>query len=144
MEFLTPTYHLRKDEMTTLCKECLQNGYRTYGGTDDEHHHTMPNPTPQQRIEELVREFEKWFVEFDPGTSASMNRVAWKASFTGELRKERLDIKDFLRQALKQAYVAGLEAVEKHCPSCATEPGFAGGRDCPGIAISQLKEQINQ
>lgn len=102
----------------------------------------MNNPTPQQRIEELVREFEKWFVEFDPGTSASMNRVAWKASFTGELRKERLDIKDFLRQALTQAYVAGLEDVEAECLGLYRRDEL----DVSGIefAISQLKEQINK
>ena len=111
----------------------------------------MPNPTPQQRIEELVREFEKWFVEFDPGMSAPMNRVAWKASFTGELRKERLDIKDFLRQALTQAYVAGLEDVESGVagrmnlwsPSGLMEEKVDELRYLR-MYISQLKEQINQ
>lgn len=28
--------------MTTLCIDCLKNGYRTYRGTEDTHHHAPP------------------------------------------------------------------------------------------------------
>lgn len=54
----------------------------------------MPNSTPQQRIDALVREFEEKFDECYPNMGG---------------KNQSADIAKMFRQALKQAYLAGLE-----------------------------------
>jgi len=161
----------------------------------------MPTPTPQQRIEELVREFEvdlesskKEVGEIPENTCPSIDKVikdiesyvddveylrkkassyesaeelasdlpefGWNSPVSDLDRKLRVDNEKLrelgiywyekckeqnnnLRQAIKQAYMAGLEDVEREIPpSEETYHPTIRGRIL--YQISQLKEQINQ
>jgi len=102
----------------------------------------MPNPTPQQRIEELVREFTDSIIEnYPPRHRNSLSR----------------DMLTYdLQHIATQAYMAGLDDVERVCPVVEDvkmyndwlwvkiPATFDSEVFCilPERAISQLKEQI--
>ena len=96
------------------------------------HTKQMPNPTPQQRIDALVREFDEMLKIFN---------IEDREPNEDEVKLESAS-KQFIRHACAQAYLAGLEDVEAECLGLYRRDEL----DVSGIefAISQLKEQINQ
>jgi hypothetical protein len=106
----------------------------------------MPNPTPQQRIEELVREFDAMFeyTDFSGDIGGLILRMKDDRYDTEETLRAKL------RQALIQAYVAGLEDVSKLVASNSkgsfTDDGGNDGWYIDDLLshISQLKEQATK
>lgn len=98
-------------------------------------------PTPQQRIDALVREFDEMLKIFN---------IEDREPNEDEVKLESA-VKQFIRHACTQAYLAGLEAVAESVGKLGV---CARGRECPdwhGMCpdnllshISQLKEQITK